>query len=86
METTEEIRTWIDTIIRKIDTEGRWTPSQGGVVKDTGVVISEVVSEAVEHENTTELGPVLVANHAWNSLKMDSILSESGMNPSSITA
>ncbi len=86
VETTEEVRNWIDFIIRKIETEGRWKPSNSDQTVSKSTVIKEVETETVEHENTTMLGPVLVANHSWNSLGLDTILAECGMCQSHITA
>ncbi|HPB30336.1 MAG TPA: IS1634 family transposase [Candidatus Sumerlaeota bacterium] len=74
----EPVQCWIDTIVRKVDLEGRWKPL--GEATDDRAVINGVFIEEIAHENSTLLGPILLARHAWNQLKMDSCLESMGLN------
>ena len=78
---------WIDTIIRRIDLQGRWTPlsefkSRRGSnhleSEKKEDIIDGVVADRVSHSATTMLGPVLVANHAWQQLRLDDCLTGLG--------
>lgn len=78
---------WIDTIIRRIDLQGRWTPlsefksrqgSKSLEARQEESIIDGVVADRVSHSATTMLGPVLVANHAWQQLRLDDCLTGLG--------
>lgn len=85
------IQQWIDVIIRRIDLQGRWAPlsrfkpkpsSSLSETQQEECIIDGVIAEKVSHTATTMLGPVLVANHAWQQLKLDDCLANSGFNKS----
>ena len=73
----EDTGHWIDYVIRRIDAKPAGV--EAGAKKDTGM-IDGVLVDKIEHETTTELGPELVALHAWRKLGMDSFLQALGFN------
>ena len=75
----EKIQTWIDFIIRKMDLTGRWKPLESATEKKK--TIDGVLVEEIDHENTSVLGTVLLARHAWEQLKLDQCLESLGFNP-----
>ena len=85
MELTDAERTFADETIRKIETEKRWIPTTRGTIEAKQPnKINEIKVDEVEHETTSELGPVLVANKAWNDLQLNLILDSVGMSESRI--
>ena len=85
------IQQWIDVIIRRIDLQGRWislskyksqSTSPSSRAQQAESIIDGVIAEKVSHTATTMLGPVLVANHAWQQLKIDDCLTNLGFNKS----
>jgi len=81
---SKPIQDWIDLIVRKVDTQGRWHPSNtlqqtdDDAAKNT--VIDGVLVNKIEHCNTTELGPELIGFHAWEQLGMPQALKKLGFS------
>ena len=72
-EPSEEIVKWRDMIIKKLQTSEK---KQTELPKEVLVNPSDITVEDVR-----ELGPELIAQKAWDELKMDSILEKSGFSP-----
>jgi len=89
------VREWVDTIVRRIDLQGKWQPISTYIQQRRTAcpvapsfkpepVIDGVLTEGVRHESTTMLGPVLAGLSAWKRLDMDQCLKELGVNSSRI--
>jgi transposase len=79
--TSEEIEKWVDRIIRTLENKN-WT-SQKALKKEPPKII-EVDPALITHRNTTELGPELVALHAWNLLEIPELLKSLGFSGSQV--
>ena len=80
-----EINTWAQRIVEKIQLEGKWANAKR--VKKLPVSDDRVVSvfvDQVEHTNSCELGPELVAYSQWNQLGFSQILTSLGFNDTDI--
>jgi len=84
VDATDEIRAWVDRIIRQIENEKKWNPQGNKPVGEAAIVT--VNTETVSHEQTSELGPVLVGLNAWNELGFDDVLKACDMPDSRIHA
>ena len=84
LELTETEREYATLVIRKIESRHNWKPISS--IKETipPVETEEVKINEISHETTSELGPVLVANKAWNDLEFDKILKDVGMSSNRI--
>jgi len=89
------VQEWVDTIVRRIDLQGKWQPISTYIQQRRTVspvtpsfkpepVIDGVLTEGVRHESTAMLGPVLAGLSAWKRLGMDECLKELGINSSRI--
>ena len=89
------VREWVDTIVRRIDLQGKWQPISTYMKQRSTAcpvirsprpepVIDGVLTEGVSHESTAMLGPVLAGLSAWKRLGMDECLKELGVNDSRI--
>lgn len=81
-----EAQPWIDTILKRIEREGRppaGPPATAAAVQPGAPVpqVAEVLIDEVAHTHTTPLGPSLVGLEAWNRLEMPRVLAELGFNP-----
>jgi transposase len=82
---------WIDTILKRIEREGRPTagPPAAVAADQPGApvpLVAEVLIDEVAHTHTTPLGPSLVGLEAWNRLEMPRVLAELGFNPAQAQA
>ena len=85
-------REWVDTIVKRIGREGRWTPKRtprklsapGGVAPQSPSTEQEVIGgvlvDQVGHTHTTELGPAFVGLRVWERLGMPELLRTLGFN------
>ena len=89
------VREWVDTIVRRIDLQGKWQPISSYIQQRRDAcpvirsprpepVIDGVLTEGVSHESTAMLGPVLTGLSAWKRLDMDQCLKKLGVNDSRI--
>jgi transposase len=88
---SQHIQNWVSTIVRRVDKDGKWRPlskitPDNPASKDKSVpadeqIIDGVIAEQVGHTNTAQLGPQLIALHAWNELAMPNRLEQLGFNP-----
>ena len=89
------VREWVDTIVRRIDLQGKWQPISTYMKQRSTAcpvirsprpepVIDGVLTEGVSHESTAMLGPVLAGLSAWKRLGMDECLKKLGVNDSRI--
>lgn len=79
VEVPDSVRTWTETILRRIGTSGV-TPAS--VFDRAPTVINSVLVDLVTHEDTALLGGVLIGYDAWQKLGMDECLESQGLNPS----
>ena len=83
-EQSRSVQRWVDTIVRRVDLQGRWQPlakyKYAEVKQEPEAVIDGVIAGRVEHTKTTVLGPELVGWHIWNLLKMPACLEQLGFN------
>ena len=89
-----QARPWIDSIVKRVQREGRWDPAQKSVGKipengetkqktkdkDKGEVIDGVLLDKVSHTQTTSLGPTLLGLKVRENLGMTTCLSRLGFN------
>lgn len=78
---SEEIEKWVDRIIRALENKN-WTAQR--VIKNELPKTIEVDPALITHHDTTELGPELVALHAWNLLEMPQLLTSLGFSGSQV--
>jgi len=82
---------WIDSIVRRIERQGRWQPmsSEKTLLGSRGAagesnteteVVDGVLIDEVGHAHGTTLGPELVALRAWENLELDEFLQEAGFS------
>ena len=94
-EREDRVREWVDTIVRRIDLQGKWQPISSYIQQRRDAcpvirsprpepVIDGVLTEGVSHESTAMLGPVLTGLSAWKRLDMDQCLKKLGVNDSRI--
>lgn len=82
-ELSVQARQWIDQIYNRIAREGRFRPlygknsPQGNGAEES---IDGVWLDRVTHSNNTTLGPLLLAKHAWEKLKIPEKLTDLGFN------
>lgn len=76
---SENQRVWVDRIIRRIDSEGRW---QSPKKRESGPVIDGVLADKVTHTQTAQLGPELIGWEIWKRLGMPALLDTLGFNHS----
>ena len=75
---TEDVQKWIDLIVRRVDLQGRWHPSKSS--DEDANTMDGVFIEQIGHEETAELGAVLLGHYAWKQLRMDECLGSLGFN------
>lgn len=83
---------YADTIIKKIQTEGKWESyreqvqkfKRGLATKKNSNPTAEVFINNVTHGYYRELGPVLIGHTFWKRLNFPGILQECGLNESQI--
>ncbi len=80
---SDQERHWVDHIVRKVESEGRWKSRSQGA---EGAVLDGVLAEKVTHEATAELGTVLIGWQAWNELGLSDLLGTLGFNRAQIDA
>lgn len=82
---------WIDSIVKRIEREGKWQPSSrekmlvGSRDSEEGSkvgaeVVDGVLIDELDHTHETTLGPELVGLKAWDELGMDKLLKEFGFS------
>lgn len=80
----DSITKWVDRIVRRVDSEGRWrlapTEEKQKNSVDAQEIIDGVLAEKVAHSNSTILGPSLLAYHAFCDLGLDKLLLSLGFN------
>ena len=85
------IQQWIDTIVERVDREGRWHPllrcggSQSAPRDEDGdrhpdPVADGVLIDQINHTNDRSLGPSLLGLHVWKELGMDKLLEDLEFN------
>lgn len=72
---------YVDSITRRVLREGRWLPLRPAVAEPTAQCLDGVLVDQVTHSQSAVLGPVLVAQHAWQALALPTALSALGFNP-----
>lgn len=76
---------WTQRVLDKMKSEGKLSPASHHEVKDVGRKRFEMIcAEDVEHEDGTELGPLLVLLQAWKSLELDAVLQDCEFSPQQI--
>lgn len=81
-----EVDALADRIVKKIQTEGRWSSSKTGTTAPDGAEsaeaqqTAEVVIDQVEHCNDRELGPLFIGHCFWQRLSFDEILRQCDFN------
>ena len=87
-----QARPWIDSIVKRVQREGRWSSAQKSLgkipangeakqkTKDKGEVVDGVLLDKVSHTHTTSLGPTLLGLKVWENLGMTNCLSRLGFN------
>ena len=82
---------WIDSILKRIEREGRWQPASSEKVllaargsgeenKAGFEVVDGVLIDEVGHTHETTLGPELVGLNAWADLRLDDYLKQLGFS------
>ncbi|HUU39357.1 MAG TPA: IS1634 family transposase [Desulfatiglandales bacterium] len=76
---------YVDRIVKKIQTDGKWR-SERKQVKNFAEdkQSAEVFIDKVEHGQDRILGPILVGDHFWKQLHFSALLAEYGFNESQI--
>ena len=77
---------WVDTILKRIEREGRPPAGSPPAAGAPGPLVAEVLIDEVAHTHTTALGPSLVGLEAWNRLDLPRVLAELGFNPAQAQA
>lgn len=78
---TESVQRRIDQIVRRIDINGKWRPKPQKHNNTSNTNTTDgVLLDKIDHEQSALLGPVLLAREAWETLKMDEILAETGFS------
>ena len=90
MELAAGDRQWIDSIVKRVQREGRWSPAARRSRKDkpqkksksatSGETIDGVLVNEISHTHTTSLGPTLLGVRVWENLRMPDLLSSLGFN------
>ncbi|MGP8329179.1 MAG: IS1634 family transposase [Methanosarcinaceae archaeon] len=81
-----EVDAVADRIVKKIQTEGRWTSSPKTTTdpdkaeSPNAQQTAEVVIDQVEHSNDRELGPLFIGHCFWQRLSFDEILRKCDFN------
>lgn len=85
----QSIQTWVGSIVRQVDSHGKWHPLVKHSVSDPApgdrtttpeLVVDGVLVDQVSHTNTVPVGPQLIGLHAWNALGMPQTLEQLGFN------
>ncbi|MFC1864110.1 IS1634 family transposase [Thermodesulfobacteriota bacterium] len=83
-----ELIVFADKIVKRIQTEGKWTSARKQVCKikeDAGdSATAEIFVDDVQHGYNRELGPVLIGHRFWNLLNFPDILKECGFSDSQL--
>ena len=85
------IQQWVDTIVQRVDREGRWHPllKWGGILaapldedgdRHPDTVADGVLIDQINHTNDRSLGPSLLGLHVWKELGMDKLLEDLEFN------
>jgi transposase len=72
LEPPEEVSGWVEKIIHMLQQKNMGEQSRK--VSETKII--QVLPEAITHEKTAELGPLLAVKQAWESLNMPGILKD----------
>ena len=72
---------YVDSIIRRVLREGRWLPLRPAASDPRAESLDGVLVDQVTHSQSAVLGPVLLAKHAWDALRLPAALSSLGFNP-----
>jgi transposase len=90
LEITANDRKWIDSILKRVQREGRWSPAARKSRKNkpqeknksamSDETIDGVLINRVSHTHTTSLGPTLLGLTVWETLGMPQFLSSLGFN------
>jgi len=86
-----EERRWIDSIVKRVEREGRWVPGSrektllgsrdSQEAQSAGSeVVDGVIIDDIEHTHETSLGPELAGLKAWESLELDELLKRFGFS------
>ena len=81
-----EVDAVADRIVKKIQTEGRWSSTNDVTTAPDGTELletqqtAEVVIDQVEHSNDRELGPLFIGHCFWQRLGFDEILRQCDFN------
>jgi transposase len=79
-----------DSIVKRIEREGRWRsvplPESNDPAARQEDGVDGVLVEQITHTHTTPLGPALVALEAWHQLGMAAFLESLGFNPAQAQA
>ena len=81
-----EVDAVADRIVKKIQTEGRWSSTNDVTTAPDGAEsletqqTAEVVIDQVEHSNDRELGPLFIGHCFWQRLGFDEILRQCDFN------
>jgi len=72
---------YVDSIIRRVLREGRWLPLRPAASDPQAESLDGVLVDQVTHSQSAVLGPVFLAKHAWDALRLPAALSALGFNP-----
>jgi len=72
---------YVDSITRRVLREGRWLPLRPAVSDPQAERLDGVLVAQVTHSQSAVLGPVFLAKHAWDALRLPAALSALGFNP-----
>ena len=78
---SSEATTWVDRILSLASRQRKPTTTSPSRNEEK---INGVLIDSIQNENIVQLGPELVALHAWNQLGLTSALTHLGLNPSQI--
>jgi hypothetical protein len=82
-----DVAKWVDFILKKLESAGKLMPIKHQEQKMMpGTILDGVLLEQLKHENTTLLGPLLLLESAWKSLKITEYLDEEKFSPRQINA
>ena len=81
-----QARAWVDRIFQRIAREGRFQPllgkeQSGTAPPATEELLNGVCVERITHSHSTTLGPLLLAQQAWEKLQLPEQLEALGFNP-----
>jgi hypothetical protein len=72
---------WVDSICRRVLREGRWLPLRPVVAEPQAESLDGVLVDEITHTQHALLGPVWLAQHAWEALEFPAALAKLGFNP-----